>query len=95
MYVLYCCRVENISSVTLSANNIRFKSTEDHSKWAAAYKDWVCIGDINRMVGIICIVYRYKCHAWQELDSGLATAIVIQRRLKFPRRRNIEQRNIR
>jgi hypothetical protein len=54
-------RVEDISSVTIDAADIRFKSTEDHSKWAAAYKDdntendWICIGDINRMVGTICL----------------------------------------
>jgi hypothetical protein len=95
MYVLYCCRVENVSSVTLNADNIRFKSTEDHSKWAAAYKDWVCIGDINRMVCVTYIVYRYKFHVQKNLGSGLATASVIQRRLKFPRRWKVEKRNIR
>jgi len=79
VHVLYCCRVENVSSVTLNADNIRFKSTEDHSKWAAAYKDWVCIGDINRMVRITYIVYRYKFHVRKKLGSGPATASVIQR----------------
>jgi hypothetical protein len=57
---MYCCRVENVSSVSLNAANIHFKSTEDHSKWVTAYKDyntakdWVCVGDINRMVSILC-----------------------------------------
>jgi len=74
MYILFCCRVENVSSVTLNADNVRFKSTEDHSKWATAYKDWVCIGDINRMVRITYIVYRSKFHAREELGSGSATA---------------------
>lgn len=95
MYVLYCCRVENVSSVTLNADNVRFKSTEDHSKWAAAYKDWVCIGDINRMVCITYMMYRYKFHAWKDLGSGPATATVIQRRLKFLRRWKADKRNIR
>ena len=94
MYILYCCRVENVSSVTLNAVNVHFNSTEDHSKWAAAYKDWVCIGDINRMVCISCTVYRYKFHVWKELGLGPATAAVIQRRLKFPGSK-VEQRNIR
>jgi len=95
MYVLYCCRVENVLSVTLNADNVRFKSTEDHSKWAAAYKDWVCIGDINRMVRITSIVCRYKFYASKELGPGLATATVIQRRLKFPMRWKAEKRNMR
>jgi hypothetical protein len=66
VYILYWCRVENVSSVTLNAENVRFKSTEDHSKWATAYKennvanDWVCIGDINRMVCITCVAYRLQ-----------------------------------
>ncbi|XP_035224221.1 deoxyribonuclease-2-like [Stegodyphus dumicola] len=32
--------------------NILFKSTEDHSKWAASAandKSWICVGDMNRM----------------------------------------------
>jgi hypothetical protein len=101
MYILYCYRVENVSSVTLNAENVRFKSTEDHSKWATAYKDnntakdWVCIGDINRMVRMTCTVYRHTLHTLKELGSGPATAANIQRTLKFSRKSKAKQRNIR
>jgi hypothetical protein len=80
MCMLYCCRVENVSSVTLNAEDIRFKSTEDHSKWATAYddhnvaKDWVCIGDINRMVCVTCTAYRYKVRTQKVQGSDTATA---------------------
>ncbi|XP_021933691.1 plancitoxin-1 isoform X2 [Zootermopsis nevadensis] len=58
--------VENISSVSLNAGNINFKSTEDHSKWVTAYGDdnttkyWVCIGDINRMSFLLSEKSREK-----------------------------------
>jgi deoxyribonuclease-2 len=69
--------VENVSSVTLNADNVRFKSTEDHSKWAAAYKDWVCIGDINRMEnqerrggGTVCINHPSLWLQYKQIISG-------------------------
>lgn len=75
--------VENVSSVTLNAENVRFKSTEDHSKWATAYKDnntakdWVCIGDINRMEnqekrggGTVCINYPKLWLQYKQIING-------------------------
>ncbi|PNF33238.1 Deoxyribonuclease-2-alpha [Cryptotermes secundus] len=76
--------VQDISSVTVDAANIRFKSTEDHSKWAAAYEDdntendWVCIGDINRMEsqerrggGTVCINHPKLWQKYWNIVSSI------------------------
>ncbi|XP_018579451.1 plancitoxin-1 isoform X2 [Anoplophora glabripennis] len=45
-------KVTNVKSVYLSAANVTFNTTHDHSKWAVTppsqAKNWFCIGDINR-----------------------------------------------
>ncbi|XP_056630988.1 plancitoxin-1 [Diorhabda sublineata] len=45
-------KVYNIETIKLPIDEINFKSTVDHSKWAVSRvtsdKTWVCIGDINR-----------------------------------------------
>lgn len=46
-------QVFNVRTVVLNTANITFNSTHDHSKWAVSTpksnKNFVCIGDINRM----------------------------------------------
>lgn len=46
-------KVYNVESVLLSAANVDFASSRDHSKWAVTMenrsnKTWTCVGDINR-----------------------------------------------
>ncbi|PSN49987.1 hypothetical protein C0J52_08765 [Blattella germanica] len=73
-------KVENISSLKLKAAGIKFKSSHDHSKWAVAEKDsddakdWVCVGDINRMEnqetrggGTVCINHYKLWPAYRQL----------------------------
>ena len=48
-------KVMNVESVVLTAANVDFKSSHDHSKWAISTSNgnngnWVCVGDINRAV---------------------------------------------
>lgn len=44
-------RVYNIKTVNFKNDNVKFKETTDHSKWAITMHDteaWTCVGDINR-----------------------------------------------
>lgn len=41
--------VRNIKYIFFRQNNLSFKTSLDHSKWAVAfYQSWTCIGDLNR-----------------------------------------------
>ena len=75
--------IEDVIRVDLSAigyETYHWSFTKDHSKWAVSCKDnknlidWVCVGDINRMVsqekrggGSICFQEPNLCKALQKI----------------------------
>lgn len=52
----FICSVFNVQSVVIDVLNVSFTTTQDHSKWAVSNPKqgsyWLCVGDINRMVGV-------------------------------------------
>lgn len=44
----------NVSKVKIN-KDVEFTTTDDHSKWGVSdnASHWICVGDINRAVGLI------------------------------------------
>ncbi|KAJ9574029.1 hypothetical protein L9F63_008555 [Diploptera punctata] len=73
--------VENVATLSMKTAGVHFKSTLDHSKWAVsdvANKDWVCVGDINRMEsqetrggGTVCINHYKLWPAYRQLIQSV------------------------